>query len=321
MSRSRKIIVMFWSIFWFTGGLLPSAVGADATADISKTSAKTIAQTIPNRGALFRIEDGGHVAWLFGTIHVGAREFYPFEPRLTQALQEASVLALEVDPLGPQDDIARAVREHGMYQNGRGPASAELPAAYRPRLDRLLRRYDVPPATVVPMKAWMIATLLTVREFEAQGYQAELAVDAWLAQQAHARGQKVVELESVQAQMALFGRMKPAEQALFLQETIAAIEDKEQAGDARAIAQAWATADQAALDRIAAKTAADDTFSGRFVNQVLLVERNPGLANGVAKLLAREKNSVAAIGVLHLVGENSVPELLRRKGLRVVRVY
>lgn len=306
----RQIIVMFCCLFVFTAGLAPRAMAAD---------------DIPNRGALFRIEQGqgetASVAWLFGTIHVGSKDFYPLEPRITAALEQAAVLALEVDPLGSQDDIARAVREYGMYPNGRGPAAAELPASYRPRLDRLLRQYDVPPPSVAPMKPWMLASLLTVREFERQGYQTELAVEMWLSQGARARKQKIVELESVQSQMSLFGRMSTADQALFLQETIDAIEDSGQASDARAIASAWAAADQAALDRIAHKTATDDTFSGRFVSRVLLDERNPLLADGIAKLLAREKLSVAAIGVLHLVGKDSVPELLRRKGLRVERVY
>ena len=301
----RLIIVMFTSLLWFMTG------GASATD----------AGPAPERGALFRIEGSGHVSWLFGTIHVGAPGFYPLEPRLMTALREADALALEVDPLGAQDEIARAVREHGMYQNGRGPASAELPAAYRPRLDRLLRQYGIDPRTVALMKPWMIASLLAVREFEAQGYQADLAVDAWLSQQAHARGQKVVELESVGAQMALFGRMSAADQARFLRESIDAIEDKEQADDARAIAQAWQGADAAALDRIAARTAADTTYSGRFVSEVLLAERNPGLADGIARLLRTERRSVAAIGVLHLVGAGSVPDLLRKQGLRVERVY
>lgn len=304
---------MFCCLFVFTAALAPRAMAADGT---------------PNRGALFRIEqvegsagNAGNVTWLFGTIHVGAKSFYPLEPVITAALENAAVLALEVDPLGSQDDIARAVREYGMYPAGRGPASTELAAGYRPRLDRLLRQYDVPPASVAPMKPWMLASLLTVREFERQGYQTDLAVEMWLSQGARARKQKIVELESVQAQMALFGRMAAADQALFLQETIDAIDGREQASDARAIATAWATADRAALDRIAEKTATDDTFSGRFVSRVLLDERNPLLADGIATLLAREKQSVVAIGVLHLVGKNSVPELLRRQGLRVERVY
>lgn len=291
-------------------GLAPRAMAAD---------------DVPNRGALFRIERGqgedASVAWLFGTIHVGAKSFYPLEPRITAALEKAAVLALEVDPLGSQEELVRAVRDYGMYPDGRGPAAAELPASYRPRLERLLRRYDVAPAAVAPMKPWMVASLLTVREFERQGYQSELAVEAWLSQGARTRRQPVVELESVRSQMALFGRLSTADQALFLRETIDAIEDSAQADDARAIAAAWASADQAALQRIADKTAADGTFSGRFVSRVLLDGRNPLLADGIAQLLARERLSVAAIGVLHLVGKNSVPELLRRKGLRVERVY
>ncbi|WEF31900.1 TraB/GumN family protein [Pseudoduganella chitinolytica] len=309
----RQIIVMFTGLFWLLAGLAPLPVAAQEAAQKSAP--------VANRGALFRIEHDGHVAWLFGTIHVGARSFYPFEPRLMTALREAGVLALEVDPLGPQDEIARAVREHGMYQNGRGPASAELPAPYRPRLERLLRQYGIGAQTVAPMKPWMIASLLAVREFEKQGYRAELAVDAWLSEQAHARGQKVVELESVASQMALFGRMAPADQARFLRESIDAVEDKEQADDARAILQAWSQADRAALERIAAKTAADTTYSGRFVSEVLLAGRNPALADGIEKLLKQERRSVAAIGVLHLVGTGSVPELLRGRGLRVERIY
>ena len=57
------------------------------------------------------------------------------------------------------------------------------------------------------------------------------------------------------------------------------------------------------------------------MQKVLLDGRNPALADGIAKLLSREKHSLAAIGVLHLVGTKSVPDLLRQRGLKVVRVY
>jgi uncharacterized protein YbaP (TraB family) len=146
-------------------------------------------------------------------------------------------------------------------------------------------------------------------------------VDAWLSQQARARKLRVVELESVAGQMALFNRMTMAEQALFLQEGIIAIEDQEQATQAREIANAWRHADAAALDALARKAADDDTFSGRFVQKVLLDGRNPALADNVVKLMAREKNSLVAIGILHLVGTGSVPELLKQRGVAVERIY
>ncbi len=83
----------------------------------------------------------------------------------------------------------------------------------------------------------------------------------------------------------------------------------------------WANADRAGLDALAARAAADTSESGRFVQSALLDGRNGKLADGVANLLARENNSVAAIGVLHLVGKGSVPERLKARGVKVERIY
>ncbi|WP_229213526.1 TraB/GumN family protein [Duganella sp. BJB488] len=274
----------------------------------------------PNHGALFKVQQGGHTLYLFGTIHVGAPDFYPLEPRIAAALKKAPVLALEIDPLGDQQNLMRAVQRHGMLAKG-GPAGPELSADWRLRLDRLLKQYNIEPETVAAMKPWLLASLLTVSEFSAQGYEAALAVDSHLSKQAHQRGQKVVELESAESQMALFDQMSAEEQLVFLQEAIAGIEDKEQANQAREIADAWRKADVVALDALALKAEMDDTYSGRFVQKVLLDSRNPTLADGMVKLMARENNCVAAIGVLHLIGKGSVPELLRKRGLSVERIY
>jgi uncharacterized protein YbaP (TraB family) len=298
----RKIIVMFCGLFFFALG---SAWAADNAA-------------APNRGALFKITQGAHALYLFGTIHVGAKDFYPLEPRVAGVLKKAPVLALEIDPLGDQQQLTRAVQKHGMAAKGSAPG---LSPAWRQRLDRLLKQYNIEPETVAMMKPWLLASLLTVSEFAAQGYDASLAVDAHLSKQAHAAGQKVVELESADSQMALFDRMTAAEQLVFLQEAIAGIEDKEQADQAQEIALAWKNADIKALDALALKAEQDQTFSGRFVQKVLLDGRNPALADGMVKLMGRENNSIAAIGILHLLGKGSVPELLRKRGLSVERIY
>jgi uncharacterized protein YbaP (TraB family) len=298
----RKIIVMFCSLFFFALGPLWAADNG----------------TAPNRGALFKVTQGAHTLYMFGTIHVGARDFYPLEPRVAGVLKKAPVLALEIDPLGDQQQLARAVQRHGMAAKGAAPA---LSPAWRQRLDRLLKQYNIEPETVAMMKPWLLASLLTVSEFAAQGYDASLAVDAHLSKQAHAAGQKIVELESADSQMALFDQMTPADQLLFLQEAIAGIEDKEQAYQAQEIAQAWKRADVKALDALALKAEQDETFSGRFVQKVLLDGRNPALADGMVKLMGRENNSIAAVGILHLIGKGSVPELLRKRGLSVERIY
>jgi uncharacterized protein YbaP (TraB family) len=301
---TRQIIVMFCSLFCFVLG--PSWAAEQGRA--------------PNRGALFKVQKDGRALYLFGTIHVGAKDFYPLEPRVAGVLKKAPVLALEIDPLGDPQKLALAVRKYGMAGAGDGAAPPMAPE-WRTRLDRLLKQYNIEPSTVAAMKPWLLASLLTVSEFASQGYDAELAVDAHLAKQAHGSGQKVVELETPEGQMGLFGNLPAAEQLLFLQETIAGIEDKEQARQAREIADAWRNADVKALDALAAQAEQDDTFSGRFVRKVLLDGRNPALADSMAKLMARENNTLAAIGILHLIGKGSVPELLRQRGMTVERIY
>lgn len=298
---------MFCSLFCFALG---PAWAAERVAD---------QQQAPNRGALFKVRSGDHALYLFGTIHVGSRDFYPLEPRVAGVLKQAPVLALEIDPLGDPQKLAQAVQKYGLV--GPGAAAPALSPEWRRRLDALLKQYKIEPQTVAAMKPWLLASMLTVSEFASQGYDAALAVDAHLAKQAHDRGQKVIELESPEGQMGLFGNLSAAEQLLFLQETIAGIEDKEQARQAREIAEAWRNADVKALDALAAQAERDETFSGRFVQKVLLDGRNPALADSMIKLMARANNSVAAIGVLHLIGKGSVPELLRQRGMTVERIY
>ena len=299
-----QIIVMFCGLF-----LLPLPAALAEAAPVAQ-----------NRGALFRVQDAGHTLYLFGTIHVGAPDFYPLEPTVTQALEGAGALALEIDPGADPRAALGAVLKYGMEAPG-SQVPTDCRQTLAPRLAPLLKKYGIAPEAVAPMKPWMLASMLAIGEFSTLGYRSDLAVDNYLSQQARARKIPVLELESMEGQLALFGAMTPVDQCRFLEDGVASIEDQEQSQEAREIANAWRTADAAAFDKLAAKAATDPSFSAQFVQKVLLDGRNPALADGIAKLLAREKHSLAAIGVLHLVGTKSVPDLLRKKGLKVERVY
>lgn len=304
----RQIIVMFYSLIC----LLSASAWAHNPAPAAAHT--------PNRGALFKVAQGERTLYLFGTIHVGAADFYPLEPRLRSVLKNAPVLALEIDPLADPQKLLRVVQKYAIAGSG-GPTMASLPPSWRTRLERLLTQYGIAPAAVQTMRPWMLASTLTVSEFAAQGYDPALAVDSYLARQAHEHNKKIVELESAESQMALFANLPRDGELLFLQETIAGIEDQEQVQQARDIANAWRHADIKAFDALALQAEQDDSYSGRFVRDVLLHSRNPALADALVRLLARDNNSLAAIGVLHLVGKDSVPELLRKRGLKVERVY
>ena len=293
----RQIIVVFLSLFWL---ILAPAFGAD-------------------RGALFKVAAHGHTMYLFGTMHVGQPGFYPLETRIAAAVAEASTLALEIDPAGDPAVMAQALQAYGMAAPG--AAQDDMTPVLRARLGKALGKAGIDSAAVVRFKPWLVATMLAMAEYASQGYRADLSVDAHLAQLARSSGVPVIALESPGSQMSLFNRLSDAEQLRFLEESIDVLESGKQRAEVQQIVDAWRSADRASLDRIAERAASDTTISGRFVKKVLLDERNVALADKLAALLKQQDKSVAAIGVLHLIGTNSVPALLSARGVKVERVY
>jgi uncharacterized protein YbaP (TraB family) len=162
---------------------------------------------MPNRGALFKVQQGGRTLYLFGTIHVGARNFYPLEPRLSGLLEEGAGAGAGDRSARRSAKLARAVQRYGL--RARASRCRRLAPAAGPSAAAVPHRTE----SVATMKPWLLASLLTVSEFAAQGYARSLAVDAHLSKQAHA-GQKVVELESAESQMALFDTMTAASSAV-----------------------------------------------------------------------------------------------------------
>lgn len=293
----RQIIVAFLSLLCLA---LPAAWGAD-------------------RGALFKVTADGHTMHLFGTMHVGQPEFYPLEPRISAAVAGARTLALEIDPAADPSAIGAALQAYGMHAPDAPPPA--MSPALRERLKQALQKAGIDPESVAQLKPWLVATVLAMAEYAAQGYRPDLSVDGHLAQLAREKNVQVMALETPSSQMSLFNRLSDADQLRFLEESIALIESGKQRDEVRQIVQAWKTADQKTLDAIARRAASDTTMAGKFVKQVLLDERNVVIADKLANLLKRENNSVAAIGVLHLVGSGSVPQLLSARGITVERVY
>lgn len=277
------------------------------------------AASVQERGALFRAEANGHTMHLYGTIHVGAPGFFPLEPRIEAAVAGASVLALEVDAERDMAGAVQAMQKYGMFAPGSETYSALKPEA-RARLQRALKRVKLDESVLV-FKPWMVSTLLALGEFNLHGYRPDLSIDAYLARHARAKNVKIEELESVGVQLALFERLTPEAQQQMLEETVDAVENGKQDKEVRMIMAAWENADDAGLDRILSMLEQEDTHSARFFREVILNERNVTMADKLAALLAREKSSVAAVGVLHLLGKRGVPELLRAKGIKVERVY
>lgn len=299
--QRRPIIVVFFSLFL----LAFQALAADLAA---------------HRGALFKVTDKGNTLYLYGTMHVGRADFYPLEPRIRAALAAAPTLALEIDMAGNPAAVAAAVQQHGMFPPG-SPGYAGLAPERRQRIEAALRKQGLEPAAVAQLKPWMLVTMLAVFDTVKLGYDPALGVDDHLAKLARAGKTRIAELETMQYQAALLNRLPDEEQWRLLEETLENIASGRQLRETREMLEAYERADQRALDSLMQRVESDASLTGKFMREILLDERNGPMADKVAALLARENNAVVAVGLLHLLGQRGLPELLRKRGIKVERIY
>ena len=270
-------------------------------------------------GALFKVQDAHHTLYLFGTIHVGANNFYPLAPRVMQALGQAPAIALEIDPQ-KIPAMQAAVLQYGFYPEGKSYLT-ELDPKLLQQVRTALQKYQVAPDAIGRFRPWMIASLLTIQEFDNKGYHSELAVDSYLANFIQKRNKPVIELESAATQLALFGALSESQQNLLLADTIKELNDPDGAAKVVELAEYWRTGNLQGLQRLLDEMESDKSFVGRFTKEVLLDQRNPLLANRIAMLLKQQDGVFAAIGILHLVGPTGVPALLKQGGYTVERIH
>ena len=91
--------------------------------------------------------------------------------------------------------------------------------------------------------------------------------------------------------------------------------------DIQSIIMAWLSGDADALDRISLKSFRDTPRSGKWVQQKLITERNLSMARTIEQRLAQGHIPFVAVGAMHLVGKDGLPELFKKKGYRVVNLY
>ena len=270
------------------------------------------------RGALFKVSGHNHTMYLFGTIHMGRPEFFPLDKSVTQALAASTTLALEIDPTVQTAELAAAVQRTALST----PAiAAAMPPALGPRLKRHLEAFGAPATLSTQIKPWMLLITLTSAEYARLGYRPDLGIDAHLATLAHKQNIKVIGLETIESQLALFDRLPVADQWTILDETLASLDSGEARQEVESVTDGWARADHATLDALALKYEKDQRLSSQILQRRFLTERNRPMADKLADLLARENKTMAAIGLMHLIGKDSLPALLRAKGLKVEQLY
>ncbi|GGI53835.1 TraB/GumN family protein [Oxalicibacterium solurbis] len=301
--------------------LYTASAHADAVhAPVSSAPQDAAKAPIPLRGTLYRVEHNGHTCYLFGTVHVGQAAFYPLEPIVMRALHASNTLAMEID-IRDENAFNQAIIKHGLYTDGTTIAD-HLTTDRLAKLKAALQQNGIPFERVARMKPWMIANLLIVQTMARNGYPTEQGLELYFLSVATKEGKIVRGLETPDYQLSLFNRLDDMQQQEYLEETLQDLNDGSEITQAIELIDAWRHADSAKMLALKQRMLNDGSASSQFIEDILLNQRNPGLADRIAMLLNDDKTSFVAVGMLHLIdGENSIPALLQKRGYQVRKLY
>lgn len=258
---------------------------------------------------------GDAALFLLGSVHVGdGRELAPpLEVELDWARAESLVVELDLHRL-PDLERLEAVQRHGLLPPELSLRDVVSSATWNALLP-YLRARGYPLEAASRMRPWLLAQLVAQFEFEAAGYDPENGVDAWFLRRAAAQGKPVAQLESLEEQMSLFGTLTgPVEDALLremLSNTATFL------ATTREILYAWEVGDEARLLELLLGGRSDPRLAD--FHRAVFVERNRRMAARLAGLAADGRARFVVIGTGHLIGPESVPELLAGYGFEVER--
>lgn len=287
---------------------------ATASAERSATTPRSAA-VAEQRAFLWEVTRPGAPdkrLYLTGSVHLGQPGQFVLPPSMEAALSRSQALVVELDPdKADPRQTQQLVLSLGTFTPP-DSLSAHLSAETQALLPEALKQVGLPTAAAERMRPWLLSVTLSVLEMQKAGYSQAGGIDRMLL--AKARGnQRIVELETLEAQMHMLAGLPDTVQDLMLREQLQ--QSSQTAVNMAAVATAWEGGNPDALAHVLFERVDDPAF--RPFYEALFFTRNRQMTDKLATMLDQPETHFAVVGAGHLVGEEGILALLVRKGFQV----
>jgi uncharacterized protein len=265
--------------------------------------------------AAWRVTDGaGGELQLLGSVHYLRDSDYPL-PAIVDALYDgadALVMELDLDDIDPLESQSAFVGA-ALLPNGIRLGDILTPTVYG-LAERRARELGIDLRLLEPFEPWLVAITLLNGGMVQRGFDPDSGVEQYLLAKARADGKEIYGLETLATQIAVFDALPAAEQEALLEQTLLELESPDAAIEE--MVDAWRDGRLEALTEQLRREFAD--FPQLYA--AIVVERNEAWIEELERMLGDGRRYLVVVGALHLVGEHSVVDLLRTRGLTVEKI-
>ena len=290
------------------GGL--AALGLAITA----AGASTAADAKAAKPAMWQVYDKDTSIYLFGTVHLLPPGTQWRTAKFEKAARDSGTLVVETiidekNPAAFATELARLSVRPGLP-----PIVSRVRPEKQAALKAVIIKSKIPEAALNNMETWAAAFALLQLQFQELGVSGGDGVEMALRSAFTAAGKPIQQLETNSEQLGFFDTLPENAQRELLEGAVESPAAAKQQFDA--MLAAWMRGDVDAIGR---------TFNAEFesspeLREALLRRRNTNWSHWLERRMAQPGTVLVAVGAGHLAGDDSVIELLKRRGYRVKRV-
>lgn len=268
-----------------------------------------------SRPALWKVGDADTTVYFLGTVHVLPPSLSWRTPAIDKALSEAKAVYFETDIEPDLAAMAPVVAQIGMYPIGER-LSDNIKPDDRTALAAAAEKLDMPMAVLDRMRPWMAAVTLSEQAIAKAGYDPNSGVERKLFPDAKAAGKDIRKFETVEEQLRAFADLPEGVQIGFLMEGVRELSEESETLDS--MVAAWAAGDIAGLNKIMIE---GDLAEMPEIYAAILVNRNARWVPKIDQLIKTEPGVfLVAVGAAHLIGKDSVFEMLKPLRYAIERI-
>jgi uncharacterized protein len=264
----------------------------------------------PTQHALWSVKGKANTVYLLGSVHfLKSGESLPRAVDAAYQDAESLVMEIDMDALDP-GEMQQITLQLGLLPPERSLEQQLGSDAYA-KVAARAREMGADPALLNRFQPWLAAMTLVQLHMMKMGLDPTAGVEQTLTARATRDHKPIAGLETLQQQLGLLANLPAEQQREFL---LYSVEDTERATrEIDELLTAWRRGDTRTLARL---------LSDGFENypdlyRPLTVERNRRWIPSIEDLLDERDDYLVVVGTLHLVGKDSVIELLQARGHQV----
>jgi uncharacterized protein YbaP (TraB family) len=257
--------------------------------------------------------NGGEVT-LLGSMHVLRKSDHPLPASIDTLLERADSIVMEID----LDDIDPVAQQRLIVNTAVLPRDQTLADVIDPQLYRDLEQraaeLGVELKLLERFEPWFLSITLLDQGLSKFGYQGQYGLEQYVLVAAQRTGKEIVGLETLEFQIGIFDSQPASAQQAMLAQTLAELDEAETA--MAEMAAAWRAGE---LDELSDELLAEFAdFPGLY--ETLVTKRNAAWVESLERMLRDDHKRLVVVGALHLVGDDSLIELLTARGHAVERI-